>query len=152
MARTACRLALNHPPSRLWLEAARARVREVWKQHPEITAGKLIAMPGFKHLLGIQRAWQLVKECRRDAAKRSPMHKRVGWYLDYRTAARIRVASTWKRHPEITGKQAVELLGLERTIGVKWVQKVMHECWRASAKHSRQQQRIGRKVYGGTRR
>lgn len=145
LQRMAGRIGLNHPPSRLWIDAARVRVREVWKRHPDITAARLIAMPGFKHLLGIQRAWQLVRECRRDAAKRSPMHKRVGWYLDYRTVARIRVSAIWRRYPEITGREVFERLRLERPLSIKWVQKVMNQCWRASARHSRKQARKGRR-------
>ena len=147
LGRMAGRIGINHPPPRLSLEAARDRVREIWKKYPEITAVKLVAMPGFKHVLGIQRAWQLVREIRREAAKRSPIHKRVGWFLDRRTAARIRVSAIWKRHPDFTAKQVVESLGPEHAMRLKWVQRVMNQCWRASARHSPKQVYKGRRFY-----
>lgn len=102
LQRMAPRLGLNHPKGTLSSEAARAQVQAIWKKHPQVTGKQVIASLGLKHLLGIYRARQLLRECRLAAAKRNPMHKTVGWWLDCRTAERIRISAICKRHPEYT--------------------------------------------------
>ena len=66
MQRMARRLRLDHSPASLRLDAARARVQALWKQHPELTGEQVIASLGLtqQHLLGIYRARQLLKECK----------------------------------------------------------------------------------------
>jgi hypothetical protein len=86
-------------------------------------------------------------ECRVAAAKRSPVHKRVGWHLDKFTAARIRLGAIWRRHPEFTAEQVIRRLGPKYAVRLPWVQKVMKECWRASGKHGPEQWRIGPRSY-----
>src|ERR1017187_5634009 len=53
----------------------------------------------------------------------------------------------WKKHPEFTAKQVIEKLGPKPFMTVKWVQQIMKECWRASARHSPKQWRKGRRFY-----
>src|SRR6266404_3090976 len=85
-------------------------------------------------------------ECRRDAARRSPVHTQVGWYLDHRTANRIRIGELWKRRPELTGKQVIGKLRLGPDAPLKWVEHIMNDCWKAHAE-PRANQRRGRKFY-----
>ena len=147
LLRMALRLGIHHPPARLSREVARARVHAIWKEHPEFTAKQLIGSLGLVQPLGTTRAWALLRECRMDAAKRSSTQKQLGWYLDRWTAARIRVSAIWTQHPEFTAKQVIEKLGPQYSVRVPWVQQVMRECWRASAKRSPKQWRTGRRFY-----
>jgi DNA invertase Pin-like site-specific DNA recombinase len=147
----ASRLGLPLPPIPLSSVVLRARVREIWKQRPEVTARQVIESLGTERPAGFQRVWKLLKECRLAAAKRSPAQKRMGWQLDRRTAARIRVSAIWKRHPEFTAKQVIKSLGPEHSVRVPWVQKILRECWRASARHSEKQWRTGRRFYWSRR-
>jgi hypothetical protein len=135
LQRMAPRLGLNHPKGSLAREVARARVHAIWKQHPDLTGKRVIASLGLKHLLGIERARQLLRECRLAAAKRSPVHRKVGWWLDCRTAARIRISAICKRYPEYTAKQVLNILGPEPCLRRRWVRRVMNECWKASGTH-----------------
>jgi DNA invertase Pin-like site-specific DNA recombinase len=141
----ASRLGLPLPPTPLPSAVLRARVRETWKKHPEFTARQVIESLGTELPAGSQRVWKLLRECRLAVAKRSPA--RMRWQLDRRTPARVRISSIWKRHPEFTAKQVMKNLGREHSVRVPWVQKILRECWRASAKHSPTQWRIGRRLY-----
>jgi len=133
LQRMAPRLGLDHPKGSLSREVARARVQAIWKQHPELTGKQVIASLGLKHrrLLGIYRARQLLRECRVAAAKRSPLHKKVGWWLDSRTTKRIRISAICKKHPKYTAKQVLKILGPEHSVRITWVNQVMNECWQA---------------------
>ena len=133
--RMACRLGLNHPPASLRRDVARARIQALWKQHPGLTGKQVIARLGLKHLLGVYRARQMLRECRLAAAKRSPVHKKVGWWLDSRTAERIRISAICKQHPDYTAKQVLKVLGPEHSVRLTWVNQVMNECWRALGRH-----------------
>jgi DNA invertase Pin-like site-specific DNA recombinase len=141
------RLRLRHLPVRLSHEEARVRVRAIWKQHPEFTAEQVIGSLEAEHALGKRRAWALLRECWVTAARHSPAQKQMGWQLDRRTAARVRVSAIWKRHPEFTAKQVIANVGPKYSVRVRWVQKIMRECWRVSSRHSPTQRRIGRRVY-----
>ena len=118
-----------------------ARVRAIWKQHPECTANQVVASMGAEHPLGIDRAWVHLRACRMAAAKRSPTQKRVGWHVDRWTATRIRIGKILKRHPEFIGKQVMEELGPECSVRLQWVWLVMKEYRRGSAKLSQQTNR-----------
>ena len=136
LQRMAPRLGIDHPKGSLSSDVARARVHAIWKQHPETTGKQVIASLGLKHLLGIQRARQLLRECRSAAAQRSPMHKKAGWWLDRWTAERIRISEIWKRHPEYTARQVLKVLGCEPSVRRRrWVWHVLNECWRATGTH-----------------
>src|SRR4029077_4647279 len=116
-------------------EVARARVHAIWKQCPDLTGKQVIASLGLKHVLSVYRARQLLKECRLAAAKRSPVHRKAGWWLDSRTAERIRISAICKRHPEYTAKQVLKMLGPEPAVRRRWVRDVMNDCWMASGTH-----------------
>jgi DNA invertase Pin-like site-specific DNA recombinase len=145
--RMARRLGLEHPLARMPETFARARVRALFKLRPNLTGEQVVADMGTAHPLWDRRAYALLKECRRDAARRSSVHKKVGWYLDHRTANRIRIGELWKCHPEFTGKQVIEKLRLGPDTSLKWVQHIMNDCWKAHAKPKANQRRVGRKVY-----
>jgi DNA invertase Pin-like site-specific DNA recombinase len=145
--RMAARLKLNHPLARMPEKLARARVRALFKRYPNLTASQVVAKLGTPHPLDLGRAYAFLKECRRDAAMRSSVHRRIGWYLDYRTATRIRIGALWKRHPELTARELIERLNLGPDSTVKWVQRIMNECWKAHTKARGERRRIGRKFY-----
>jgi hypothetical protein len=151
LQRMALRIGLHHPLARVPREVARTKVHAVWKRHPEFTAKQVVASVGGAHPLGVSRTRILLKDCRRAAAKDSPAQKQLGWRLDHRTAARVRVGAIWKRHPEFTAKQVIEKLGPQYSVNARWVGRVMNECWRASARHSPKQLRIGRRLYSSRR-
>lgn len=141
LQRMARRLRLNHPPASLRLEVAQARIQALWEQHPELTAKQVIASLGLErqHLLGIYRARQLLRACRLAAAKRSPVHKKVGWWLDCRTAQRIRISAIFKRHPDYTATQVIKALGPKHSARLRWVNHVMNECWPALGRRGSRQ-------------
>lgn len=150
MQRMAPRIGLLHPTATLRVDAARARVQGIWKQHPEITGNQVIARLGLKHLLGIARARALLKECRRAAAKQSPAHQKVGWWLDNRTAVRIRIWAIWKRHPELTARRVLEMLGPEQGLRLNWVRHILSDCRRGAARrrHGGKELLVGHSLYG----
>src|SRR5438105_170434 len=139
LQRMAPRLGLLHPTATLHDDVARAHVQAIWKQCPELTGKQVITSLGLRHLLGIGRARQLLRECRLAAAKRSPAHKKVGWWLDNRTAARIRISAIWNRHRGFSAEQVIENLGPIYSVRVRWVRQIMKDCWRAYGKRTPKQ-------------
>jgi hypothetical protein len=142
----ASRLGLPFPPFPLPSAVLRLRVGEIFKQHPEFTARQITAKLG-RERPGYTRVWKKLRECRLAAAGHSPAQRQMGWQLDGLTAARVRVSAIWKRHPEFTAKQVIKNLGPEHFVRVPWVQKILGECWRAAARRSPEQRRIGRRLY-----
>jgi hypothetical protein len=151
LRRIALRLGLRHPLGRVPIEEARVKVLALWRRQPELSVPQVITTLRLEHYLGKTRAYPLVKECRAIAARRSPMHRHVGWRLDCWTAARIRISEIWKRHPELSAKQILLRLGPKNPVRVKWIQHVTHECAWASAKPSAKRYRIGRQFCRGWR-
>ena len=141
------RLGLHHPPGHLSGEEARARAHSIWKEHPEVTTNQLIAKMGAQYPLGTTRADRLIREFRTAAAQRSALPKQVGWPLDSRTAARIRVSALWRRHPDLTAKQVIERLGPGPFLNVKWVRQVMKDCCRVSVRAGSKAWLRGRRKY-----
>src|ERR1700730_8423054 len=139
LQRMARRLGLDHPLARMPETLARTRVRALFEHHPDLTAAQVVANLVTAQPLWSRRAYALLKECRRDAARRSPVHNRVVWHLDHRTATRIRIGELWKRHPEFTGKQVIRTLKFGPDVPLKWVQRIMNECWKAYAAPKPQQ-------------
>jgi DNA invertase Pin-like site-specific DNA recombinase len=145
--RMARRLGIDHPLARMPVGMARARVRAFYKRHPTVRADQLVATLRTPHPLWDRRAYALLKECHRDAARASPVHQRVGWRLDHRTDSRIRVGELWKRHPDLTGKQVIKKLELGSEVPLKWVQRIMNDCWKAYARPTGKRRRAGRTFY-----
>ena len=139
------RLGLYHPLSFVKRDLARARVRAVWKKHPEFTVRQVAAQANIERPLGITRTEKMLRECRQAAADRDPVHRQVGWHLDGHTAARIRIGAIWKRHPEFTGKQVMKRLGPRYRVRLHWVQQITRECWRAYAQADPKLARVGRR-------
>ncbi len=141
LQRMARRLQLNHPPAALRGDVARVRIQALWKKHPGLTAKQVIESLGLthQHLLGVGRVRQLLRECRAAAAKRSPVHKKAGWWLDSRTADRIRISAIYKRHPEYTAHQVLKTLGPEHGVKLRWVNQVMNDSWRSLGRHGSRQ-------------
>jgi DNA invertase Pin-like site-specific DNA recombinase len=145
--RMARRLGIDHPLGYLAVSSARSRVRALWNQRPNLTASTIIANMGTPRPLSLDRAYALLKECRRGAAKRSPVHRKMGWYLDHRTANRIRIGELWRRHPDMTGRQVIEKLKLGPEAPLKWVQGIMNACWKVYTKPQAKEWRPGRRFY-----
>jgi DNA invertase Pin-like site-specific DNA recombinase len=145
--RMARRLKVDHPLAYMSGKCAQDRVRALWNQHPNLTAPLIVANVGTRQPLSLKRAYFYLKECRRDAARRSPVHTQVGWCLDRRTANRIRIGALWKRHREFTGKQVIEALKLGPDVSLKWVQRILNECWKAYANPKPKRRRAGRRSY-----
>jgi len=140
----AARLGLNHPLGRLARGVARARVQALWKEHPDFSARQIKANLGLDRPLSYNRSFRLLKECRRDAANRSPEHKRVNWYLDRWTAARIAISAISRRHPEFTAKQIIRRLRSAPLVHEPWVKQVMRECRLAFTRRTAAQRHLGR--------
>jgi DNA invertase Pin-like site-specific DNA recombinase len=127
-------LRLYHPPGIVPQEVVQARVREIWKANPEITAEQLRASAGLDHPLGFDNSYRFLKECRMAAAKRSPLYRQRHWQIDCRTDTRIRISRILKRNPKITAQQVVEKLGPGRFRRLCWVNLVMIEYRSGSAR------------------
>jgi DNA invertase Pin-like site-specific DNA recombinase len=153
LVRAARRLGLNPPPGQVPQEVVQARVREMWKENPEITAAQLRATAGLNHPLGRINSYKFLKECRREAAARSAIHKKRKWKVDQRTTVRIRISAISKRHPNYTELQVIRELEPGRAKSPKWVKRVIAECRNVSAleKHRRENRRHNsRQVARGT--
>jgi hypothetical protein len=59
------------------------------------------------------------------------VHKEIGWWIDWRTAARIRITEICKRHPDYTATQVLKALRPPRFVKRTWVSQIMNECWDA---------------------
>ena len=142
--RMAHRLGLNPPPARISPKLSPVLVREMWNEHPDITAPQVIEKLGPKRPLGLDRAMKLLTNCRRAAAKRSALHRKIGWYIDRWTVLRIRVSTLWQQHPEWKAKQIIAKLGREPLLNVRWVQRILRECRRGSPEERSLPRRTGR--------
>jgi hypothetical protein len=124
------RLGIKHPRGQIRHERMLTRVSAILREHPEFIAKQVIANVGLEHPLGVEKAWRLLRACRMSAAKRSSMHRKIGWRIDSRTPTRIRISRIWKRNPDLTAKQIIEKLGLAPFTNIRWIQQVMQECRR----------------------
>lgn len=146
------RLGMNHPKAVMRIDEARLRVRAIWKQHPGFTAMQVVRSldPRFRRYLGIRRISLLLLEFRLASAKRSEVHRKVGWrinkrtkpggvgwWIDEFTADRIRIAEICKRYPDYNATQVLKALQMARPLKQKrlsrrrWVSSVMNQCWEA---------------------
>jgi hypothetical protein len=147
LQRMARRLGIDHPLARMPDKVAREQIRILWERRPDITCKDAVADLGTPHPLDGGRTRAYLKECQQEAARRSFVHRRVGWSLDHRTVARIRVGEMWRRHPEFTAKQVAEKLKLTPDVSLKWVHRILNQCWKAFAKPKPKDRRKGRRSY-----
>lgn len=145
VADIAVRLRLREKPVRIPREVLQKRMDEIWKQHPYCTARQAIEMLKPQYSIGTTWAGRFLRNSRDAAAKRSPCHRLLRWPLDRRTAARIRISAIWAKHPGFSAQQVIEKLGPKQAVGLHWIQQVMRECWRASARPGPGPWRIGRR-------
>jgi DNA invertase Pin-like site-specific DNA recombinase len=145
VADVAVRLRLREKPARVPREVLQKRVDDVWKQHPYCTARQVIEMLKPQYSIGTTWAWRFLRHSREAAAKRSACHRLLRWPLDRRTAARIRISAIWAKHPEFSARRVMDKLGPKHAVGLHWVQQVMRECWRASARPAPEAWLIGRR-------
>jgi DNA invertase Pin-like site-specific DNA recombinase len=134
VADIAVRLKLREKPIRVPRKVLQERVDAIWRSRPDCTAQQVVEMLKPEHSVCIIRASAFLRTSRQMAAQRSRAQRQMGWRLDRRTAARIRISTIWMRHPEFTAKQIIEKLGPKHSVRLPWVQKVMRQCWRVSAR------------------
>jgi hypothetical protein len=143
LIRAARHLGLCPPPGQVPQQVVQARVRQLWKQNPEITAAQLRATAELDHPLGVINSHRFLRECRLAAAARSAIHKQRKWKVDGRTTIRICIGAISKRHPKFTELQVIRELAPGGSISPKWVKRVIAECRSVSAleKHRRENRR-----------
>ncbi len=146
LKRMARRLGLDHPPGYLKDDRVRARVQAIWRAHPDCTAKQVVANFGLEHPIGLERAGVVLKQVRMAAASGSSVQKAVGWRVDRWTTKRIRIGEVLRRHPEFTGRQVIEKLGLDAPSRLHWVWQVMGEYHWAAQRPSQYAQRKGRRL------
>jgi hypothetical protein len=134
VADIAVRLKLREKPIRVPRKVLQERVEALWRSHPECTGPEVVEMLKPKYSIGICRALALLRNSREASAKRSPTLRRMGWQLDRRTAARMRIGAIWERHPEFTAQRVLKELGPKHSVGKRWVQQILRECWQATAR------------------
>jgi DNA invertase Pin-like site-specific DNA recombinase len=127
------------------------RAHAVYKLHPEMTVKQLIAMLSLKYSVGIVRAAAAARRCRESDANSSWAQRRINWPLDRFTSLRIRISEAWKQHPGFSGRQVIAKLELENSVRLKWVQRILNDCWKASGRYSREQRRMGRRSLAARR-
>jgi DNA invertase Pin-like site-specific DNA recombinase len=145
VADLAVRLRLREKPARVSREVLQRRVDEIWQQHPDCTPRQVIELLKPQYSIGTTCALRFLRNSRSVAAKRRSSHRLLRWPLDRHTAARIRVSAIWARHPELSARQVMERLGPKHAVRLPWVQQVMRECWRASARPAPKAWLIGRR-------
>jgi DNA invertase Pin-like site-specific DNA recombinase len=117
------------PPRRLARDVLRVRVQAILKRRPHLTTPELMAAVRPESSLGVTRALEFLTSFRRTIAGRSHAHKRVGWRLDRRTAARVRICAIWKRHREYKAQQVIRALGpVGHSVTVDWVRDILRSC------------------------
>jgi len=136
LKRMAGRLGLTLPPSKVPSDMARALVQAMWKQHPECTVKQVQATLERDHncIVGRCLIQRLLSEFRLTAARRSAVYRVAGWWLNYRTIDRIRIAAICKQHPEYSAKRVLKVLRPTYPMKVKWVNQIMNEYRQAQAK------------------
>jgi DNA invertase Pin-like site-specific DNA recombinase len=146
LMRMAVRIGVDHPTRRQQSEVRQAQVSAIYKQHPNFTAKQVKANMRTEQPVSDWTVLKLLRKCRQAGARYSPAQRRMGWRLDGRTPARIRVNAIWKQHPEFTAEQVLEKLGPEYSVRVLWVEHILKDCWRASARYRSMSQRVGRRI------
>jgi DNA invertase Pin-like site-specific DNA recombinase len=134
VADIAVRLKLREKPIRVPRKVLQDRVEALWRSHPDCTGRELVEMLKPEHSICIARAWAFLRNCREAAAKRGPTLRRMAWQLDQHTAARIRIGTIWECHPEFTAQRVLKELGPKHSVGIRWVQQILRECWQATAR------------------
>src|SRR5260370_15028790 len=110
LAKTSRLLGLDHPLSFIKNDVVRARVKALWKEHPDCTIAQVIESMGTEQRLGLVRAGAHLRAVRLAAAKKCLAHTWVR-RSDRWAAARVRIVEILKRQPHLSGKQVLEQLG-----------------------------------------
>ena len=131
LQRMARRLGIEHPLAMATVAQAKARVQVVFAKNPHCTVEQAIAAldRGGPNLLWRDRVFALLKDCRRAAAMRSPLYRRMRWPIDHKTTTRIQIAALYKRNPAITGPKVIDTFGTEYSwLRLKWVEQILRDC------------------------
>ncbi len=148
LQRMAIRLGLHHPLAFVRADVARATIVAVCATQKALTGKQIAALAGTEHSLGIKRTREIVKDLRKSAARRSAVHRRMGWPLDKFTDARIWAAAIWARHPEFSANEVHAMLQPGHGVGARWVGRILRYCWRSTKPRGSKAWRLGRRCYG----
>lgn len=122
------RLGLDPAPARISPGLSPVLIKEIWEKQPCITAPELLAKLGSKRPLGLDRAMKLLTVCRKAEARRSALHRKIGWQIDSRTHLRIRIGAMWQKYPEWRARQIIAEVGPSPLLSVVSVQRILREC------------------------
>jgi DNA invertase Pin-like site-specific DNA recombinase len=128
IASMARRLGLDPAPARISPNLSPVLIKQLWKEDPGITAPEVLAKLGPKRPLGLDRAMKLLTAFRKAEARRSAVHKKIGWHIDCRTHLRIRIGAIWQKHPKFTAPRIMRTVGPDPLMSKRWVQRVLREC------------------------
>ena len=149
-ASMACRLGFRDRREPIPPRVLKIRVRAILKQRPDITVMKMMKTLRREYPIRDSRACELMRSCRQEVFGRNRMQKRIGWQVDCRTAARLRIAAIWRRHPDFTvrqiAKQVRNELRPKHTLGVLWVEGILRDCRRGFTRHRPRRPRAARRV------
>jgi DNA invertase Pin-like site-specific DNA recombinase len=134
VANMAHRLGLKYRTPWMTSDQLQVRVRALFTQNRGIATSELMAEIKKVSPLGSVRAWTFLKSVRQEAARRSAIQRRMGWPVDRKTATRIRIASIWRRRPDIIARRVIEILGPDHPASVSWVRDLLKGLSRAAAK------------------
>jgi hypothetical protein len=128
LQRMSARLGISHPIGCRSAKVARERVHALWKADPEITARALRERMGPRSM-SLERCANLLRECRRAPAEQSIVHKRIGWFIDSRTRARVHICAIWERDPRLTARQVLNKVSPRFPHAtLRWVRTVLGQC------------------------
>jgi hypothetical protein len=145
VAAIAEKLKLREKPIRVPPKMLQRRVNAIWTSSPGCSPRQVMEMLRPDISLSIAQTKAQLRTCRKSAAERSVIHKKIGWHLDQRTGARICIGALWTRHPEYTGREVLNRIGPKHPVPLAFVLKTIRECWRASGRHTLEQLRVGRR-------
>jgi DNA invertase Pin-like site-specific DNA recombinase len=138
------RLKLEHPLLLYPTDGAiRLGIKALLKEHPDCTADEVRKSPRWTLHLGMQRAYRILKEVRIATLERSAIRRRIGWPVDRWTEARLHIARTLQRRPQLVAWQVVQELrrGPHSRITVHWVRRAMQEVRCGSCAESQRRNR-----------
>jgi len=151
LSKMAQRLGLYTPPVPAPYEITKARVLAIWKEYPDYAPAQIVRCLGPEPPIHKTRVYRILKPYWLARARRCPVYKKMGWPVDRLTVARVHIFAVWRRHPEFTAKQVVRRLRAKHSLSMWTVERLMRQCWRASARHSAKKVLIGRRCFGSWR-
>jgi DNA invertase Pin-like site-specific DNA recombinase len=143
----AFRLGFSDRVAYVRADELQAHVHVAFRQYPGCTAQELIEKCGFEYSVGVVRAGAAARRARESVARNHQAPRRLHWPVDRYTVTRTRISEIWKRHPESSAREVIERLKPGHPVRRQWVQKILADCFQASARLTPKARRIGRRFY-----